>query len=83
LAAGGNIAQNQLDSGTEYQRRNQFFGPRYFNTNMTIMKYTVIPHLEGAKVGFGAQFFNLFNHPNFESPVNDINNGNFGQYWIR
>ena len=50
---------------------------------MTIMKYTVIPHLEGAKVGFGAQFFNLFNHPNFESPVNDINNGNFGQYWIR
>jgi len=36
---------------------------------MTIMKYTMIPHWEGAKVGVGAQFFNLFNHPNFEGPV--------------
>jgi len=78
LAAGGNVGQNQLNSGTESQRRNQFFGPRYFNTDMTIMKYTMIPHWEGTKVGFGAQFFNLLNHPNFESPVNDINNGNFG-----
>jgi hypothetical protein len=78
LAAGGNVGQNQLDSGTENQRRNQFFGPRYFNTDMTLMKYTLIPHWEGAKVGLGAQFFNLFNHPNFEGPVNDINNGNFG-----
>jgi hypothetical protein len=63
---------------TENQRRNQFFGPRYFDTDMTIMKYTGIPRWEGAKVGIGAQFFNLFNHPNFESPVNDINSGNFG-----
>jgi len=78
LAAGGDPGQNQLNSGTENQRRNQFYGPRYFDTDMTIMKYTGIPRWEGAKVGLGAQFFNLFNHPNFESPVNDINNGNFG-----
>jgi hypothetical protein len=78
LAAGGNVGQNQLNSGTENQRRNQFFGPRYFDTDMTIMKYTMIPHWEGAKLGVGAQFFDLFNHPNFESPVNDVNNGNFG-----
>jgi Carboxypeptidase regulatory-like domain len=78
LSVGGNIGQNQLNSDTETQRRNQFFGPRYFDTDMTIMKYTMLPHWEGAKVGFGAQFFNLFNHPNFESPVNDINNSNFG-----
>jgi len=68
----------QLLSGTMNQRRNQFFGPKYFDTDMTIMKYTMIPHWEGAKVGLGAQFFNLFNHPNFQSPVNDINSGNFG-----
>jgi hypothetical protein len=68
----------QLASGTENQRRNQFFGPRYFDTDMTIMKYTNIPHWETAKLGIGAQFFNLFNHPNFESPVNDINSSNFG-----
>jgi hypothetical protein len=64
--------------GTETQRRNQFFGPHYFDTDMTVMKYTNIPHAETAKLGVGVQFFNLFNHPNFEGPVNDINNGNFG-----
>jgi len=61
------------------QRRNQFFGPRYFDTDMTVMKYTQIPHWETAKLGLGVQFFNLFNHPNFQSPVNDINSSNFGQ----
>jgi len=70
---------NVLATDDVNQRRNQFFGPRYFDTDMTLMKYTQIPHWEGAKVGVGAQFFNLFNHPNFEPPVNDINNGNFGK----
>jgi hypothetical protein len=72
------VGQAQLNSGTMNQRRNQFYGPRYFDTDMTIMKYTQIPHWESAKLGIGAQFFNLFNHPNFQSPVNDINSGNFG-----
>ncbi|HEY6337507.1 MAG TPA: carboxypeptidase-like regulatory domain-containing protein [Candidatus Sulfotelmatobacter sp.] len=72
------IGVAQLQSDTENQRRNQFFGPRFFDTDMTIMKYTQIPHWESAKLGIGAQFFNLFNHPNFESPVNDVNSGNFG-----
>jgi hypothetical protein len=75
---GPSVGQLQLNSGTINQRRNQFFGPHYFDTDMTIMKYTQIPHWETAKVGVGAQFFNLFNHPNFESPVNDVNSGNFG-----
>jgi hypothetical protein len=81
IAAGGanGPGAGQLLSGTMNQRRNQFFGPRYFDTDMTIMKYTQVPHWESAKVGVGAQFFNLFNHPNFEGPVNDINSGNFGQ----
>jgi Carboxypeptidase regulatory-like domain len=61
------------------QRRNQFYGPHYFDTDMTVMKYTQMPHWETAKVGVGVQFFNLFNHPNFASPVNDISNPNFGQ----
>lgn len=80
IAAGGTNGpgQAQLNSGTENQRRNQFIGPHYFDTDMTIMKYTQIPHWESAKFGVGAQFFNLFNHPNFEGPVNDINSGNFG-----
>jgi hypothetical protein len=34
--------------------------------------------METAKLGVGVQFFNLFNHPNFEGPVNDVNNASFG-----
>jgi hypothetical protein len=74
---GGNPA-NQLAEGTMNQTRNQFYGPHYFDTDMTIMKYTRIPHWETAKLGIGAQFFNLLNHPNFQSPINNINNGSFG-----
>jgi hypothetical protein len=70
---------NQLATGIMNQRRNQFFGPRYFDTDMSIMKYTRIPHWETAKVGIGAQFFNLFNHPNFQPPINDINSSSFEQ----
>jgi len=72
-------AGHQLLSSTESQTRNQFYGPHYFDTDFTLMKYTAIPRWEGAKIGIGAQFFNLFNHPNFEPPVNDINNGSFGK----
>ena len=75
FASGG---ASQLLSSTENQTRNQFYGPHYFDTDMTLMKYTTIPHWEGAKLGIGAQFFNLFNHPNFEPPVNDVANGQFG-----
>jgi len=70
---------NQLLTGIVNQRRNQFYGPHYFDTDMTLMKYTKIPHWETAKLGIGAQFFNLFNHPNFAAPVNDLNSPHFGQ----
>jgi hypothetical protein len=74
-----NNPANQLATGIVNQHRNQFTGPRYFDTDMTIMKYTKIPHWETAKLGIGAQFFNLFNHRNFQPPINDINSGAFGQ----
>ncbi|MGA2744631.1 MAG: carboxypeptidase-like regulatory domain-containing protein [Candidatus Sulfotelmatobacter sp.] len=76
FAAGG---PNQLLTGIVNQTRNQFYGPHYFDTDMTIMKYTRIPHWETAKLGIGAQFFNLLNHPNFQSPINDVNSNSFGQ----
>jgi|HubBroStandDraft_1064217.scaffolds.fasta_scaffold01962_12 hypothetical protein len=75
---GAPCPSNQLAEGFMDQRRNQFFGPHYFDTDMTIMKYTRIPHWETAKLGIGAQFFNLLNHPNFQSPQNNINSGVFG-----
>jgi hypothetical protein len=77
----GNIAAPCLNIGnfasptslSFNQERNQFRGPRYFDTDFTIMKYTKLT--EKMSLGFGAQFFNLFNHANFDLPVNDIGAG--------
>jgi hypothetical protein len=56
------------------QRRNQFYGPGFFNADFSILKETSIRAWEKARVGFGAQFFNLLNHPNFNQPNADIAN---------
>ncbi len=72
-------ASNQLQTGIVNQTRNQFSGPHYWDTDMTLMKYTQMPKWETAKLGIGVQFFNLFNHPNFASPVNDLNSPHFAQ----
>lgn len=61
------------------QRRNQFYGPRYFDTDFTVLKNFQVPKWEHAKFGIGAQFFNFFNHPNFDQPVADIANQDFGR----
>ena len=43
------------------------------------MKMTKIPGWERGQLGIGAQFFNVFNHPNFDQPVGDVASGAFGQ----
>jgi outer membrane receptor protein involved in Fe transport len=66
------------------QARNQFRGPHFFDTDLTVMKNTKLG--EKASLGVGVQFFNLFNHPNFDQPIGDIaagsadpiNGGSFG-----
>ena len=60
------------------QGRNRFFGPGYFNTDMGINKITAIPGWESGKLSLGFQFFNLLNHPNFDQPVNNIADSQFG-----
>ncbi len=42
------------------------------------MKSTQIPKWESAQFQLGLQFFNLFNHPNFNLPVNNTANPQFG-----
>jgi hypothetical protein len=59
--------------------RNSLRGPSYFNSDFSIMKFTSIPGWEKARVGVGAQFFNVFNHPNFQQPVGDVSSPTFGQ----
>ncbi len=60
------------------QRRNQVYGPMFFDTDMSLMKTFLIPRWEGAKFEFGVQAFNLLNHPNFDQPIGDIANSQFG-----
>jgi hypothetical protein len=73
-----NAMFSQATDGFGNQRRNQFYGPKYFDTDLTVMKSFDIPHWERGKIAVGAQFFNLFNHPNFDQPINDIGNSQFG-----
>jgi hypothetical protein len=65
-------------TGFGAQTRNQFRGPRYFDTDLSVMKSFSMPHWEAAKVAVGFQFFNLFNHPNFDKPVADVSDPGFG-----
>ncbi|MGH9929041.1 MAG: TonB-dependent receptor domain-containing protein, partial [Pyrinomonadaceae bacterium] len=57
--------------------RNTFRGPGIFNTDVSVFKNTRIT--EGTKIQLGFEFFNVFNHPNFTVPSNNVNNGDFGQ----
>jgi hypothetical protein len=65
-------------SGYGNQRRNQFYGPHYFDTDFNVEKGFGIPKWESAQFTIGARFFNFFNHPNFAFPVTDSNNSSFG-----
>ncbi|MGD1214850.1 MAG: carboxypeptidase regulatory-like domain-containing protein [Terriglobales bacterium] len=62
--------------------RNRFRGPGFFDTDFAVNK-SVSLHLSGpmekAEFRLGVQFFNVFNHPNFDLPVNDISNSEFGR----
>ena len=72
------VAQAPYSFGA--QSRNQFYGPRFFDTDLSLIKETKIPGWERARLGIGASFFNLFNHPNFDQPNIDIGTpSNFGQ----
>ena len=72
-----NFADPTNDFAT--QRRNQFRGPGYFDTDFDLEKAFTIPKWESAKFSVGARFFNLFNHPNFAFPSTDVDSNQFGQ----
>jgi hypothetical protein len=52
-------------------------GPDFVNTDFSVVKQFALPR-EGMGLNFRAEFFNLFNHTQFGSPVNDINAPGFG-----
>jgi hypothetical protein len=60
------------------QRRNQIYGPSFFDTDLTVMKNFRVPHWESAQFQVGAQAFNILNHPNFDQPQQNIDSPQFG-----
>jgi hypothetical protein len=57
--------------------RNTLVGPGFFNTDLGFGKTFKINERMGFKLE--ANFFNIWNHPNFQTPVNNPVSGNFGQ----
>jgi hypothetical protein len=57
--------------------RNLLDGPPINNLDFSLIK--VMPIVEGVKLDFRAELFNILNHPQFELPVSDPTNPAFGQ----
>jgi len=57
--------------------RNTLIGPAYKNLDLGISKH--IATWENQGFTFQANFFNIFNHPNFANPTADTNNSTFGK----
>jgi hypothetical protein len=57
--------------------RNAFTGPRFFNTDFSILKNTKLT--ERFTLQFRADFFDIFNEANFGNPVLNVQSGSFGE----
>jgi hypothetical protein len=52
-------------------------GPDFVNSDFSVVKDFALPWRETG-LNFRGEFFNLFNHPEFGLPINDINQPGFG-----
>jgi hypothetical protein len=59
------------------QGRNQFRGPGYVDFDMSLYKNFSIK--ERGNLAIGIQGYNVFNHPNFGQPDNNLGDSTFGQ----
>src|SRR5208283_735828 len=72
-----NIVTTPLDAQSNIGK-NQFYGPNLVNVDTAVLKTTSIN--EKLKLQFRLEAFNLFNHTQFNQPVNDIAQGSaFGE----
>ena len=59
--------------------RTPLFGPGFVNTDFSAVKRLPLRFREGTSLEFRAEFFNLFNTPQFFQPGTDIDSPGFGQ----
>lgn len=61
--------------------RNTLRADDYFNTDFAVLRnFRLAPLGEAGAFEFRAEFFNLFNNPNFTLPVSSLSNAAFGRY---
>lgn len=75
------ITASEFVSGTQQRdfgnyARNNLRAARYFDTDLNLLKNFKVTERLGFTVG--ATFSNLFNHPNFDIPGNNVNGSGFG-----
>lgn len=58
-------------------RRNTLKGPAYRNVDFAMSKS--FPIKESLHLQFRSEFFNFFNHTNFQNPITSMSSANFGQ----
>lgn len=59
------------------QHRNGFRGPGFFDSDFSVNKNFKVT--EKLAFGIGANFYNVFNHPNFANPDSNLADSTFGQ----
>jgi hypothetical protein len=59
--------------------RNGVYGPGFAQVDSALVKQT--PLAEGRSLEFRAEFFNMFNHPNFGQPDSTYGDSTFGQIY--
>lgn len=64
-------------AGWPNQRRNQYHGPHFFDSDVTIGKNFKLT--ERFMFNFTTNFYNIFNHPNFTNPDLNLASGTFGK----
>ncbi|MGH9843847.1 MAG: hypothetical protein ACREEM_34355 [Blastocatellia bacterium] len=60
--------------------RNTLIGPNFRSVDLSLLKNFRLT--EGLRLQFRAEAFNAFNHPNFQIPVNFLDNSNVGRVTI-
>ena len=58
-------------------KRVPIVGPDFVNSDFSLIKQFALPRKEMG-LNFRAEFFNLFNHPQYGMPINDLNEAGFG-----
>jgi hypothetical protein len=70
-SSGGTATASAVGTDIGNVGRNCLRGPRQVNVDFSIAK--LFPIAESRNFEFRAEFFNLFNHPNFANPISNLN----------